>query len=342
MEWVISIVLGIGVVILVILLNNQQKKNKDNLHQIEKLNHLYEDQKVSIDRIIREKEEETRKSAMLMQKWIDADNAASTFQNELIQLQSLIQVEAVKNDSKETLEAELEKLKALAVEKLSELQQITANTQKLAQSQNEKLEEIAKLEAGMKVLEGRICSGKKVLENLEDEITSTNNHLQLLVTLKANVLAVESGEGSVWEFKIPSDKSRLVELIHQLVDEYGNAFPILKKELLKAEWSSVWLPQVQQLCSREGLDRSGIYRLTLKSNPDCVYIGQAQSIKDRWYTHIKKMLGVEAKGAERLYEYRPDDFEWSVVEFKEGNLDSDEKYWIDYYKCREIGLNKKG
>ena len=54
------------------------------------------------------------------------------------------------------------------------------------------------------------------------------------------------------------------------------------------------------------------------------------------------MLGVEAKGTERLYDYRPDDFEWSVVEFKEGNLDSDEKYWIDYYKCREIGLNKKG
>lgn len=54
------------------------------------------------------------------------------------------------------------------------------------------------------------------------------------------------------------------------------------------------------------------------------------------------MLGVEAKGTERLYEYGPDDFEWSVVEFKEGNLDSDEKYWIDYYKCREIGLNKKG
>ena len=111
---------------------------------------------------------------------------------------------------------------------------------------------------------------------------------------------------------------------------------------MKAEWSSVWLPQVQQLCSREGLDRGGIYRLVLKDNPDCVYIGQAQSIKERWYTHIKKMLGVEAKGTERLYEYRPDDFEWSVVEFKEGNLDSDEKYWIDYYKCREIGLNKKG
>ena len=53
------------------------------------------------------------------------------------------------------------------------------------------------------------------------------------------------------------------------------------------------------------------------------------------------MLGVEAKGTERLYEYGPDELTWEVVEFKEGNLDSDEKYWIDYFKCREIGLNKK-
>ena len=101
------------------------------------------------------------------------------------------------------------------------------------------------------------------------------------------------------------------------------------------------MPQLQQLCVREGLDRSGIYKLTLKTNDRVVYIGQAQSIKDRWYTHCKKMLGVEAKGTERLYEYGPDELTWEVVEFKEGNLDSDEKYWIDYFKCREIGLNKK-
>ena len=134
----------------------------------------------------------------------------------------------------------------------------------------------------------------------------------------------------------------MVELIHQLVDEYGNAYPILKKELLKIEWSTVWLPQLQQLCVREGLDRGGIYKLTDRENPNVVYIGQAQSIKDRWYTHCKKMLGVEAKGTERLYEYGPDELTWEVVEFKEGNWDSDERYWIGYFKCREIGLNKKG
>ena len=202
-------------------------------------------------------------------------------EQELIQLQSSIQVAAVKNDSKESLEAELENLKALAVEKLSELEQISANTKLLSELQEEKIREIGELDSGIKALEGRILDGKKVLESIEDQIIITNNQLTELNVLKGAVLAVESGEGSVWEFKVPSDKSRLVELIHQLVDEYGNAFPILRKELLKAEWSSVWLPQVQQLCSREGLDRSGIYRLTLKSNSDVVYIGQAQSIKDR-------------------------------------------------------------
>ena len=276
-----------------------------------------------------------------MDQFLAADGKVKVLENELVQLQSSIQVEAVKSDSKESLEAELENLKALAAKKLLELEQISANTKQLTELQEEKIKEIGELDSGIKALEGRISSGKEVLEKIESEIKVTEGTLADLANLKASVLAVEEGAGTSWTFS-PGDKKRLVELIHQLVDEYGNQFPILRKELLKAEWSSVWLPQVQQLCSREGLDRGGIYRLVLKSNSDCVYIGQAQSIKDRWYTHIKKMLGVEAKGTERLYEYKPDDFEWSVVEFKEGNLDSDEKYWIDYYKCREIGLNKKG
>ena len=124
-------------------------------------------------------------------------SAKNQVEQELLQLQGSFQVEAVKSDSREALEAELENLKALAVEKMSELQQITANTQKLAATQNEKLEEIAKLEAGMKALEGRICDGRKVLENLEDEIVSTNSQLTMLANLKASVLAVEEGAGSV-------------------------------------------------------------------------------------------------------------------------------------------------
>lgn len=333
MIWLV-IVLGVLVIGLSLFLIYQLGKNEDNKVKIDYLNSLYEEQMILVSQKSNENKEISELQRLTSEK-------VNTLQNELIQLQSSIQVEAVKNDSKESLEAELENLKALAAQKLLELEQISANTKLLSELQEEKIREIGELDSGIKALEGRILSGKEVLERLEDQIKYTEFTLADLANLKASVLAIEEGAGTSWIFT-PGDKKRLIELIHQLVDEYGNQFPILRKELLKAEWSSVWLPQVQQLCSREGLDRSGIYKLVLKENPTCVYIGQAQSIKDRWYTHIKKMLGVEAKGTERLYEYRPDDFEWSVVEFKEGNLDSDEKYWIDYYKCREIGLNKKG
>ena len=334
--------LGIILIILVVgligfIIYQYQNFKRKSIQNDKEINVLRKENKESRNKF----EESCKRYDGLMDQFLRADGKVKVLENELIQLHSSIQVEAVKSDSKESLEAELENLKALAAKKLLELEQISANTKQLTELQEEKIKEIGELDSGIKALEGRILSGKEVLEKIESEIKVTEVTLADLANLKASVLAVEEGAGTSWTFS-PGDKKRLVELIHQLVDEYGNQFPILRKELLKAEWSSVWLPQVQQLCSREGLDRGGIYRLVLKSNPDCVYIGQAQSIKDRWYTHFKKMLGVEAKGTERLYDYKPDDFEWSVVEFKEGNLDSDEKYWIDYYKCREIGLNKKG
>ena len=336
--------IGLGIILIILVIGlvgfiiyQYQNFKRKSIQNDKEINILREENKESRNKF----EESCKRYDGLMDQFLAADEKVNVLKHELIQLQSSIQVEAVKSDSKESLEAELENLKALAAKKLLELEQISANTKQLTELQEEKIKEIGELDSGIKALEGRIVSGKEVLEKIESEIKVTEVTLADLANLKASVLAVEEGAGTSWTFS-PGDKKRLVELIHQLVDEYGNQFPILRKELLKAEWSSVWLPQVQQLCSREGLDRGGIYRLVLKSNPDCVYIGQAQSIKERWYTHIKKMLGVEAKGTERLYEYRPDDFEWSVVEFKEGNLDSDEKYWIDYYKCREIGLNKKG
>lgn len=265
----------------------------------------------------------------------------SSLQEEFINLQLSTSISAVKSDSVEDLEAQLENLRRIIDDKVGEVKKLDATAREVAELMNQKIVATAELETGMKALEGRICDGKKVLENLESEILTTNNQLQQLANLKASVLKVEEGVGSVWELTPGDGHKRLIELLHELVELYGNTYPILRKELLKIEWSTVWLPQLQQLCVREGLDKSGIYKLTLKSNDRVVYIGQAQSIKDRWYTHCKKMLGVEAKGTERLYDYRPDEMTWEVVEFKEGNLDSDEKYWIDYYKCREIGLNKK-
>lgn len=53
------------------------------------------------------------------------------------------------------------------------------------------------------------------------------------------------------------------------------------------------------------------------------------------------MLGVDAKGNEKLYKYQPQDFYWTILVTGKEDLDNREHYWIQYYACKEVGLNKK-
>ena len=144
-------------------------------------------------------------------------------------------VESVRENYNKELENELDNLQKLIQSKHEELELISTNAASIASDEKEKLRQLEALEGRMKDLEGRIISGKEVLERIESEIRFTSHELDELAHLKASILAVEDGSGTVWEITPGVDKIRLVELIHQLVDEYGNQFPILKKELLKAE-----------------------------------------------------------------------------------------------------------
>ena len=240
------------------------------------------------------------------------------------------------------LENEIDNNQKLLEGKKVELANLSSTAAEILLNEQTKLAHIKELELSIKEAERRNSEVENKYDDLMAAIDLVKKELDNLTHLKNSVLAIEEGNGHQWSFTLTDEKKRFVTLIETLIHEYGAAIPELRTGLAKIEWSNVWLPQVQQLCSREGLDgRGGIYKLTSKTDERICYIGQAVNIKDRWYTHIKKMVGVEARGSERLYEYRPDELTWEVVEFKEGNLDSDEKYWIDYYKCREIGLNKK-
>ena len=339
MVWIVALV---AIVIIICLVSNFNVKFREKQKQNE---HLEE----QIYQLKQEKSKINYKLEEINDELAYKIHVISTLQEKnenLVEEVGRLQLSGAKEDG---LNAQIDLLMREIERRNSELERInnelvlsSTNAAALEADKQEKIRMRAELEDSMRDLERRIFSGEKRIEEINVEIKVVSDQLDDLANLKSSVLAVEEGTGKGWTLNTPVDKKRLVELIHQLVDEYGDKFPLLRKELLKIEWSTVWLPQLQQLCVREGLDRSGIYKLTDRENPNVVYIGQAQSIKDRWYTHCKKMLGVEAKGSERLYEYGPDELTWEVVEFKEGNLDSDERYWINYFKCREIGLNKKG
>lgn len=155
------------------------------------------------------------------------------------------------------------------------------------------------------------------------------------------VLLEESkSERDWWTLEVSPQEEEMVALLRKL----GGEYPLIREELAKVEWSKVWLPRLQELGGREGLRGcSGIYRLVLKSDEKVCYVGQAVDLLDRWYTHVKKMVGAEKKGNERVYKYKPEDFWWTVIERVEEKekLDEKEKWWIEFYGAKEVGLNKK-
>lgn len=183
--------------------------------------------------------------------------------------------------------------------------------------------------------------------DLERNIKSLVKELQRLV--KISKIVDENKDNVIWEPILTEKQAKLRKIIRDLILLY----PDLEIDFANIEWKKIWMPQLQQLGSTiDG--KQGVYRLILKKLPmfralrdneeielPVCYVGQASNFKDRWYQHVKKMIGVTPKGQERLYEWQPDDFQWCIVEEgKDIDLDASEKYWIDYYGAKD-GLNKK-
>lgn len=180
---------------------------------------------------------------------------------------------------------------------------------------------------------------------LKDEIEDLQNQIDALKAYHQTVLRetmrerddLDSDRG--WVFYVGDREPQLRVLIKELIELY----PELKKEFATIEWKKVWLPKIQDLCNKEGLDgKCGIYKLTVIGDESICYIGQAVNIKERWYDHIKKMVGVDSKGSEKLYEYGPDQLGWRVIEeVGRDKLNEREKYWIEFFGAKEYGLNKR-
>lgn len=200
---VLVIALIIGLVDINTKLKNYEAKNIQNES---KINDLY-DEKYSLQMKndnLREdlfKLSEAR-NLLELQANLTADEKnrleakLNSLQEEYTNLQVSASVSAVKNDSVEDLEAQLENLRRIIDDKVGEVEKLDATAREVAELMNQKIVTTAELEAGIKALEGRISSGREVLENLEGEIKSTNDHLCELARLKASVLAIEEGVGT--------------------------------------------------------------------------------------------------------------------------------------------------
>lgn len=210
---------------------------------------------------------------------------------------------------------------------------------------NDLQDQLRLLESNKVLLESQIAALEGVKTSTQDEITDLQQSLEALCKSHSAAwmeLAKEQGEEEDhgWRLELKEGREeRLVDLIEELIELY----PELTSDFRGIEWKKIWLPKLQVLCAKEGLDgKTGVYRLRVIDNETICYVGQAVNIKERWYTHVRKMVGVEGKGSEKLYDYRPDELIWEVVEeVDRSRLNERERYWIDWWACKEVGLNKK-
>lgn len=196
-------------------------------------------------------------------------------------------------------------------------------------------------------LQESILTAQKEVDALHDQKVAVENELVTLrnelgqLAIRSRTALLENwkdvGElGIKWE--ATNKETQLVAAINDICALY----PELSRELKKIEWEKVWRPKMQ-VYRNELAGKQGIYKLTLIEDVEVCYIGQARNIYERWFEHAKKMIGVEPKGNEKLYEYKVGDFYWKVIEEVDdaNKLNEAEKYWIDYWCCLEKGLNKK-
>ena len=225
------------------------------------------------------------------------------------------------------------------------LKELESNIRIKSAELEEKNDQIQQLQAYIQTGRDEAAKWSDKCATLKDEIEDLQNQVDALKAYHQTVLRetmrekedLDSDRG--WVFYVGDREPQLRVLIRELIELY----PELKKEFATIEWKKIWLPKVQDLCNKEGLDgKCGIYKLTVIGDESICYIGQAVNIKERWYDHIKKMIGVEGKGSEKLYAYGPDELGWRVVEeVDRSKLTERERYWIEFYGAKEFGLNKR-
>ena len=88
---------------------------------------------------------------------------------------------------------------------------------------------------------------------------------------------------------------------------------------------------------------TGIYKITNSKNGMC-YVGQAVDLADRWKTHVRRGVGADPPGRNKLYPamlaFGIENFTFEVVEECQAkDLNEREQFWQDYFKAKEFGYS---
>ena len=186
-----------------------------------------------------------------------------------------------------------------------------------------------------------------IKESLDEDIATAQGELDnLRESLRAGAEAsararAEREKKEFYKLHVDADDLDDILLLENLKYKFSN--PTVLSKLI---WSQYFLSETNAMCRRvvgEG-KVSGIYKITNVNTEQC-YIGQSVDITERWKSHIKCGLGIEASSTNALYKAMQQIGVWNFTfevleECSKDQLDAKEKQWIDFFNSAELGYNK--
>ncbi len=176
-------------------------------------------------------------------------------------------------------------------------------------------------------------------EQVEDQLTQIKKVYEAATAARLR----EQEDEQKWSFyrirltdQQSTDISRLQEWKQNLYD------PTIVSKII---WSTYILKPTSDLCNRVLGSKTvcGIYKITNKATGE-VYIGQSVNVAQRWKTHIKCGLGIDASSTNKLYNIMQNTGVWNFTfelleECPRDKLNEKERFWIEMYQSNKVGMN---
>ena len=202
---------------------------------------------------------------------------------------------------------------------------------------------------------------QKEYEQLMLDLTSTYEENELrtaqqealllskLTDLKQKTAAAVEANKRAEEMRVKQDFYRL-QLSEEDIQEIKKLREVLpslrqKEPLNKVIYKVYYEKPYTDLVGRvigSGI-HTGIYKITNIANGMC-YVGQATDIADRWKQHVRRGVGADAPGRNKLYpamlSFGVENFTFEVIEECQAvQLNEREQYWQEYFKAKEFGYS---
>ena len=187
---------------------------------------------------------------------------------------------------------------------------------------------------------------KMYQEQIQKEKEAANKELEkikssLTAGIEANLRQQQKKE-KINFYKISINEADMADI--QMLENLKLSFrkPVVLSKLI---WSQYFQKQVTQLCDRLTGKKTicGIYKITDLLTQQC-YIGQSVDISQRFKSHCKCGLGIDAPATNKLYNTMQKDKLWNFTfeileECPREQLNEKEAFWINMYQSNVFGMN---